>query len=422
MKLSLCNEVIRELSFERQCALAAGLGYRGLELAPFTFGDDAWRMPAAKRAEIRTACADAGLEVSGLHWLLAAPAGLSITTSRSRGLAEERRRPARLGRSLRRAGRRLSGARLAGAAARRHGRTTPRAPRRRGDRWPPSRRATARSSIASSRWPGPDCNFVNTLAEAAEIVRRIGNPALRIMVDTLAAGLMETEPVADAIRRWMPTGLMAHIQFNDRNRRGPGRATTSSRRSCGRLRETGYGGWIAMEPFVYEPDGPTCARAHDRLCRGPAGVRRMKVKLEEVERYERHVKMRLAVPLRRDHRHRRHAGGDPRARIALADGRTSHGVAAEALAAKWFEKSPAIHRRAEPRPAAPVARPRHRALSARRASSTPFDLFAGTYRRAAASAARRSGSIRWWRPTARRCSTAPSSMRWAARPASRSPT
>ena len=42
------------------------------------------------------------------------------------------------------------------------------------------------------------------------------------MVDTLAASLMEPEPVADAIRRWMPTGLMAHIQFNDRNRRGPG--------------------------------------------------------------------------------------------------------------------------------------------------------------------------------------------------------
>ena len=81
MKLSLCNEVIRELSFERQCALAAGLGYRGLELAPFTFGDDAWRMPAAKRAEIRKVCADNGLEVSGLHWLLAAPAGLSITSA-----------------------------------------------------------------------------------------------------------------------------------------------------------------------------------------------------------------------------------------------------------------------------------------------------------------------------------------------------
>ena len=81
MKLSLCNEVIRELSFEQQCMLVAKLGYRGLELAPFTFGDDGWRMPAAKRREVRRICSDAGLEVSGLHWLLAAPAGLSITTS-----------------------------------------------------------------------------------------------------------------------------------------------------------------------------------------------------------------------------------------------------------------------------------------------------------------------------------------------------
>jgi D-psicose/D-tagatose/L-ribulose 3-epimerase len=81
VKLSLCNEVIRELPFDRQCALAAGLGYRGLEVAPFTFGDDAWCMPAAKRAEIRRACSETGIEVSGLHWLLAAPAGLSITSA-----------------------------------------------------------------------------------------------------------------------------------------------------------------------------------------------------------------------------------------------------------------------------------------------------------------------------------------------------
>src|SRR5471030_1388434 len=81
MKLSLCNEVIRELPFERQCELAAGLGYAGLEVAPFTFGDEAWRMPEAKRAEIRRVCQAHGIAVSGLHWLLAAPAGLSITTN-----------------------------------------------------------------------------------------------------------------------------------------------------------------------------------------------------------------------------------------------------------------------------------------------------------------------------------------------------
>ena len=67
----------------------------------------------------------------------------------------------------------------------------------------------------------------------------------------------------------------------------------------------------------------------------------MKVKLEDVERYERHVKMRLAfrfgVITVTDA-----TQAVIRVRISLPDGRTSHGVAAEALAAKWFEKSPAF--------------------------------------------------------------------------------
>jgi sugar phosphate isomerase/epimerase len=83
MRLALCNEVVRELPFERQCALAAGLGYHGLEIAPFTLGEAAYRMPSAERARLRGLCADAGIAVSGLHWLLVAPPGLSITTSDS---------------------------------------------------------------------------------------------------------------------------------------------------------------------------------------------------------------------------------------------------------------------------------------------------------------------------------------------------
>jgi len=81
MRLSLCNEVVRELPFERQCALAAELGYAGLELAPFTLGEDSYRMPASERAAVRDACAKAGIAISGLHWLLVAPKGLSITTA-----------------------------------------------------------------------------------------------------------------------------------------------------------------------------------------------------------------------------------------------------------------------------------------------------------------------------------------------------
>ena len=257
MKLSLCNEVVRDLPFERQCALAAGLGYQGLEIAPFTFGDGAWRMPAARRAEIRRACREAGLEVSGLHWLLAAPAGLSIATA-DRALWQRSVEVLRASVDL---CAELGGSYLVHGSPAQRRVSTADDRMRVEEAWLLAAEQAAAAHVAYCIEPlaAPDCNFVNTLAEAAEIVRRLANPALRIMVDTLAAGLMEPEPVADVVRRWMPSGLVAHVQFNDRNRRGPGQGEDRFAPVVRALRETGYGGWIAMEPFVYEPDGPTCA-------------------------------------------------------------------------------------------------------------------------------------------------------------------
>lgn len=257
MKLSLCNEVIRELSFERQCALAAALGYRGLEVAPFTFGDDAWRMPSTQRGEIRRACRDAGIVVSGLHWLLAAPSGLSITSANktvwqksvdvlvgSIDLCAE-----------------LGGSYLVhGSPAQRRVETAEDGQRAEAA-WAAAAEAAAKSGVVYclEALARPDCNFVNTLAEADAVVRRIGNPSLRLMVDTLAASLEEKEPVADVIRRWMPSGLLAHVQLNDRNKRGPGQGNDKFAAVIHALRQTGYAGWLAMEPFIYAPDGPTCA-------------------------------------------------------------------------------------------------------------------------------------------------------------------
>ncbi len=78
MRLALCNEVLAPLAFERQCALAAALGYDGLEVAPFTLAADPTAITDATAAQWRRVAADHGLVVSGLHWLLVAPAGLSI--------------------------------------------------------------------------------------------------------------------------------------------------------------------------------------------------------------------------------------------------------------------------------------------------------------------------------------------------------
>ena len=258
MKLSLCNEVVRELPFERQCGLAAELGYAGLELAPFTLGEDSYRMPVSERAAVRDACAKAGIAISGLHWLLVAPKGLSITTA-DRAVWE---RTVEVMRRLVELCADLGGDYLVhGSPAQRRVGGEADARARAGAAWAAVAPEAEAAGVTYCIEPlaARETDFVNTVAAAAAIVRRIGNPALRTMIDTSAAAMAEPEPVAAAIERWMPTGLIAHIQLNDSNRRGPGEGSDAFAPVLAALKRTGYDGWLAMEPFEYIPDGPTCA-------------------------------------------------------------------------------------------------------------------------------------------------------------------
>ena len=79
MRIALCNEVIAPMPFPAQCEYAAKLGYDGLEVAPYTLSEEPQRMGTAQIAAARAAAEDAGIVVTGLHWLLVKPAGLSIT-------------------------------------------------------------------------------------------------------------------------------------------------------------------------------------------------------------------------------------------------------------------------------------------------------------------------------------------------------
>src|SRR5262245_5098929 len=223
MRIALCNEVIRELPFERQCAFAATLGYDGLEIAPFTLSGEPHLLPAARRAELRRIATDAGIAITGLHYLMLAPQGLSITSAdpvqRARSV-EVMRRLCDLAADL-------------GARILVHGSPAQRtlAPGREaeGPKWG----AESFSAIAPAAeqagvvyciepLAAPDNQFIHTVEEAAAIVRAVANPALRTMVDCAAAARAETTTIPDLLRHWLPTGLVAHIHLNDPNRRGPG--------------------------------------------------------------------------------------------------------------------------------------------------------------------------------------------------------
>jgi sugar phosphate isomerase/epimerase len=79
------------------------------------------------------------------------------------------------------------------------------------------------------------------------------------MLDCSAAGGMEQETLAALVERWLPHGIIAHVQVNDRNRRGPGQGEQHFAPLFGALRRHAYAGDIAVEPFDYVPDGPAAA-------------------------------------------------------------------------------------------------------------------------------------------------------------------
>jgi sugar phosphate isomerase/epimerase len=80
MKLAICNELFEGWSFERTCRYVRSVGYTGLEVAPFTLATPITSLPASRRAELRAQAAEAGIEIIGLHWLLARTHGLHLTS------------------------------------------------------------------------------------------------------------------------------------------------------------------------------------------------------------------------------------------------------------------------------------------------------------------------------------------------------
>jgi sugar phosphate isomerase/epimerase len=101
--------------------------------------------------------------------------------------------------------------------------------------------------------------LINTIEEAATMVRAIGSRSVRSMLDCSAAGRMESAPLAALVDRWLPEGMIAHVQVNDRNRRGPGQGEQRFAPLLRALVRHGYAGDIAVEPFDYVPDGPGAA-------------------------------------------------------------------------------------------------------------------------------------------------------------------
>jgi sugar phosphate isomerase/epimerase len=261
VRIALCNEVIAPMSFPAQCEYAAKLGYDGLEIAPYTLSEEPHRMGTARVAAARAAAEDAGIAVTGLHWLLVKPAGLSISTKDE----AVRKKTVDVMLALIDTCAELGGRYLV------HG--SPQQRRVEAGETRAAAMARAQASFAAiaeraqkagvvyciEALSAESTPLINTLEEAVQMVQQIGSSSVRTMLDCSAAGRMEKEPLGALLERWLPKGVIAHVQVNDRNRRGPGQGEQRFAPVFASLKRHGYGGDVAVEPFDYVPDGPGAA-------------------------------------------------------------------------------------------------------------------------------------------------------------------
>ncbi|MDB5804833.1 MAG: Xylose isomerase [Betaproteobacteria bacterium] len=259
--LALCNEILRPLPFAEQCRAAAALGYMGLEVAPFTLAEDPMRITDEEARGFAHVAAGHGISITGLHWLLVAPSGLSMVSAD----AALRRRTAEV------MCRMVELCALMGGKYLVHG-----SPKQRSVPPGESREATlarARECLAGAAQRAQECgvtycieplarnetDVLNTVAEAAALVDEIALPSFKTMIDCSAAGQTEALPVHELVARWLPTGKIGHVQVNDPNRRAPGQGMLEFAPVLAALKAGGYRGVLAVESFDYVPDGMASA-------------------------------------------------------------------------------------------------------------------------------------------------------------------
>lgn len=259
MKFAICHELFVDWDWERQCRFISQTGYTGIELAPFTLGRSPRDIPAGERSRLRQTAAAHGLEIIGLHWLLAKTEGLHLTTAD----ADTRRRTAEYLADLADLCADLGGSVMVHGSPQQRNLEEGVSPAAALDhacdvfeRCLP--RLQARGvTLCFEPLTARETNFCNTCAEAVVLIERLAHPQFRLHQDVKAM-LGEGTSVPELIRTY--ASYTRHFHANDSNLLGPGMGPTDFVPIFAALRDTGYDGWVSVEVFDYAPGAEFIAR------------------------------------------------------------------------------------------------------------------------------------------------------------------
>jgi sugar phosphate isomerase/epimerase len=259
MKFAICNETFQDWALDRACAFAAECGYTGLEIAPFTLAARAGDLSPEQRGEIRSQVKKAGLEIIGLHWLLAKTEGFHLTSPEA---AVRQRTADYLGELARLCGDLGGRVMVLGSPQQRslaEGVTKAQGMAYAAEVLCDVLPVLEANRVVLALEPlGPqETNFLLTAADAIELIDRVGSSQIQLHLDCKAMST-EATPIVDLIRR--NRAVLAHFHANDPNRQGPGFGSLDFAPIFRTLKEVGYDGWVSVEVFDYAPGIERLAR------------------------------------------------------------------------------------------------------------------------------------------------------------------
>lgn len=252
MRFAICNETFLDWPFDKAFALAHELGYTGIEIAPFTIATNAYDISPAKRAEVRRQAEDAGLEVVGLHWLLAKTNGYYLTTPENAVREKTADYLGELARLCRDLGGHIM---VLGSPMQRNllpGVTHDQALELAADCLRRSMPVLEECGVTLAVEPlGPaEGDFLNTADLGSRLCEMVASPHCRLHLDVKAMST-ESKPIPQIIRE--QSRLLEHFHANDPNKRGPGMGDVDFLPIFSALAEVDYRGWVSVEVFDYEP-------------------------------------------------------------------------------------------------------------------------------------------------------------------------
>ena len=266
LKYAMCNETFADWPQERIFKFLDKCGYGGVEIAPFTINKDVTKVSAKQRAVLRKQAEDAGIEVVGLHWLLAKTEGLHLTSPDK----QVRRKTAKYIAALADFCGDLGGtAMVFGSPKQRNileGVSRSDAMKYATEVLQEAMPVLAKRNVVLALEPlaPKETNFMATAAEGVELAKAVNSPNCKLLLDCKAM-VHEKEPIPKLIRKYGK--WMVHFHANDPNLQGPGMGKLDFVPIFRALKDIDFKGWVSVESFDPKPGPERTARESIRYMR-----------------------------------------------------------------------------------------------------------------------------------------------------------